>query len=83
MPTMGKRVLACRGKVSFSKLEVIFRPFLPIKGVLERVEEDNFVNLLILFIRVREDFSFLSLLLTGFVFFFIRIKVEHFPTGLN
>jgi len=36
-----------------SKLGIIFRAFLPLKGVLKRVAENNFVNALIPFIGVR------------------------------
>jgi hypothetical protein len=79
MPTIGKRRLSCLRLVSVGELEVIFCTFLPLEGVLKRAVEDNFVNLLILFIRVGEDLSRLLPLTAGFVFFFMGIDISEFP----
>jgi len=42
------------GYFPVSKLEIIFCDFLPLKGVLKRAAENNFVNLLIPFIGIKE-----------------------------
>jgi hypothetical protein len=79
MPTIGKRGLSCLKGVSVSKLEVIFCAPLPLKGVLKRAAEDNFVNLLIRFIGVGEGLFRLLPLTAGFVFFFMGIDISEFP----
>jgi hypothetical protein len=79
MPTIGKRGLSCLRGVSVSKLEVIFCAPLPLKGVLKRAAEDNFVNLLTLFIGVGKGLPRLRPPLAGFVFFFIRIDISAIP----
>jgi hypothetical protein len=70
MPTIGKRGLSCLRGVSVSKLEVIF---------CAPPAEDNFVNLLMLFIRAEEGLFRLLPLAAGFVFFFIRIDISAIP----
>ena len=79
MPTIGKRGLSSLRGVSVSKLEVIFCAPLPLKGVLKRAAEDNFVNLLILFIGIGEGLPRLRPSLAGFVFFFIMIYISAIP----
>jgi hypothetical protein len=70
MPTIGKRGLSCLRGVSVSKLEVIF---------CAPLAEDNFFNLLILFIGVGEGLFRLLPLTAGFVIFFMGIDISEFP----